>query len=110
MVLVVGCTPTTPPTTAPPTPTLLCTPEAGGIEAPCTQQQYDQMKAKDAQYAEAEKVYRAYLQEYERVVRAGGATSLSSEFERLIGDDDLAGARKLFANMELGEDGDRHDF
>ena len=92
MVLVVGCTPTTPSTTAPSmaAPTFLCTPEAGGAEAPCTQQQYDQMKAKDAQYAEAERVYRAYLQEYERVVRAGGATSLSSEFERLIGDDDLA--------------------
>ena len=55
-VILVGCTPTSPPTTPAPTPTFMCTPEAGGAEAPCSQQDYDKMKAKDEQYAEAEKV------------------------------------------------------
>ena len=80
-VILVGCTPTSPPTTPAPTPTFMCTPEAGGAEAPCSQQDYDKMKAKDEQYAEAEKVYREYLAEYVRVMRAGGAKELPPRFE-----------------------------
>ena len=74
-VILVGCTPTSPPTTPAPTPTFMCTPEAGGAEAPCSQQDYDKMKAKDEQYAEAEKVYR----EFTRGVRAGHARGGGTE-------------------------------
>lgn len=90
-VLLVGCTPTPPPTVAPPTPTFMCTPEAGGAETACTQQEFDKMKAKDEQYAEAEKVYRQFRDEYERVVRNGGASSLSAKLKAVIGDPALAG-------------------
>ncbi len=70
----VGPTPSSPPAspTASPTPTFACTPEAGGEETPCSQTQYDQMKARDALYAEAEAVFREYFAENIRISRAGG--------------------------------------
>lgn len=73
-------TPTTGPTMSPvsptavPTPTYMCTPEAGGDEAPCSQIEYEDMKAKDALYAEAEAVYRTAFAENIRISRAGGVT------------------------------------
>lgn len=83
-VLLAGCqpsapgspTPSSPPPspTATPTPTFLCTPEAGGEATECTQAQYDEMKAKDALYAEAEEVFREYFAENIRISRAGGVT------------------------------------
>ncbi len=84
--LLVGCTPTAPPSTAPPTPTFMCTPEAGGAESACSQQDYDKMKAKDALYAEAETVYREYQAEYERVIRAGGASNSLRKLRGVLGD------------------------
>ena len=57
-----------------PTPTYLCTPEAGGEETPCSQFQYEEMKAKDALYAEAEAVYREFFAENIRISRTGGVT------------------------------------
>lgn len=78
-----GCQPTTPTPPSPttpvqsptsvPTPTYLCTPEAGGDEAPCSEIEYEEMKAKDALYAEAEAVYREFFAENIRISRAGGA-------------------------------------
>ena len=51
-VLLAGCVPQAPPSPTPsPTPTFMCTPEAGGTEAPCSEQEYQKMKAKDALYA-----------------------------------------------------------
>lgn len=83
--MLTGCqpaspTPTAGPTMSPvsptavPTPTYLCTPEAGGDEAPCSQIEYEDMKAKDALYAEAEAVYRTAFAENIRISRAGGVT------------------------------------
>lgn len=85
-VLLAGCQPGTP-TTAPtptspsastvspvPTPTYQCTPEAGGEATPCTQIHYEEMKAKDRLYAEAEAVYRQFWDEVVRIMRQGGAT------------------------------------
>jgi len=82
--LLAGCQPTSPlpspgtmePTSpsGAPTPTFRCTPEAGGEESPCTQAQYDEMKAKDALYAEAEAVYRKLFAENIRISRAGGVS------------------------------------
>ncbi len=90
-VILVGCTPTSPPTTPAPTPTFMCTPEAGGAEAPCSQQDYDKMKAKDEQYAEAEKVYREYLAEYVRVMRATvERTSSLPALKDIVADKELA--------------------
>ncbi len=84
-VLLAGCQPVVPPTTPPPsptssptsptavpTPTYRCTPEAGGEEAPCSQVDYEEMKAKDALYAEAEAVYQKMFAENIRISRAGG--------------------------------------
>ena len=80
--LLAACQPSSPVQTTPtssssspvatPTPTFMCTPEAGGEASPCSQAQYDEMKAKDALYAEAEAVYRAYWAEVIRIMRAGG--------------------------------------
>lgn len=53
-------------------PTFTCTPEAGGAEFECSQFQHDQMVAKDKLYAEAEAVYRKFLAEDVRIMRAGG--------------------------------------
>lgn len=54
------------------TPTFACTPEAGGTPSPCTQSQYDAMKAKDALYAEAEAVYRKFVAEDTKLLQTGG--------------------------------------
>ena len=71
--LLAACQPSAPgqptPTSSPsspvasPTPTFLCTPEAGGDASPCSEAQYDEMKAKDALYEEAEAVFREMLAE-----------------------------------------------
>ena len=83
VVLLAGCQPGTAPTpTSPsassvspvPTPTYQCTPEAGGEATPCTQIHYEEMKAKDRLYAEAEAVYRRMFEENIRVSRAGGVS------------------------------------
>lgn len=68
--LLAGCQPPAP--TPTPMPTYQCTPEAGGDPFECTQQQYDQMVAKDKLYAEAEAVYRRFFAEDVRILRAGG--------------------------------------
>lgn len=88
--MVAGCQPSSPPPSTPtgpppssspaspvPTPTYLCTPEAGGEETPCSQRQYDEMKTKDALYAEAETVYRRMFDENIRVSRSGGLSEPS---------------------------------
>ncbi len=59
------------PVTASVVPSPQCTPELGGPASPCTQQQYDAMKAKDAQYAEAERVYRAFFDVDQQVTKSG---------------------------------------
>ena len=73
--LMTGCQPPSPPPPTPTnsqtspssapspvaTPTYMCTPEAGGDQAPCTQIAYEKMKARDALYTEAETVYRDFL-------------------------------------------------
>ncbi len=65
--LTVGCTSTPAATSTPtPTPTFTCTPEAGGDGYPCTEADYQAMRAKDALYAEAEAVYRRYFEETAR--------------------------------------------
>lgn len=83
-VMLAGCQPASP-TTAPtpssppastatpvPTPTYQCTPEAGGEATPCSQIHYEEMKAKDWLYAEAEAVYRQFFDESVRISRTGG--------------------------------------
>ena len=73
-VLLAGCQPVSTPLPAP-TPSLRCTAEAGGAEYDCTPYEYDDMVAKDKLYAEAEAVYRKFLAEDVRVLRAGGASA-----------------------------------
>lgn len=92
LVLLTGCNPPTPPTPAPPTPTFMCTPEAGGPEASCSQSEFDKMKARDAEYAEAEKVYRKFIAEYVRVMKSGGGTKLTPDLDRLLGNKELKAA------------------
>jgi hypothetical protein len=97
-VLLSGCTPpvstpvsspVSPSTTAAPAPTFLCTPEAGGAESPCSQARFEEMKRKDALYAEAEAVYRRVLAEDERFARGGGADSLSETYLATLGSERL---------------------
>lgn len=69
---VAGCQPPAAVPTPAPTPTFTCTPEAGGDAYECSQAQYDEMVAKNELYAEAEAVYRKFLAEDIRIMRAGG--------------------------------------
>ena len=89
-VLVSGCVPQAPVTPSPSAPTFMCTPEAGGAKAPCSEQQFQQMKAKDALYAEAEQVYRTYTAELMSLVRKGGSKSIPSSLQRLISGKELS--------------------
>jgi hypothetical protein len=75
--LLAGCQPPVPSPT--PVPSYRCTPEAGGAEFDCTQHQYDEMVAKDKLYAEDEAVYRRFLVEDIRIMRAGGVSSPTPE-------------------------------
>ncbi len=71
-VVLSACTPT--PVVRPtptPTPTFACTPEAGGTPAPCSQAEFEETKAKDALYAEAEAVYRRLFDIRTTLARSG---------------------------------------
>lgn len=89
-VLLAGCVPQAPVTPSPSPPTFMCTPKAGGAQAPCSEQQFQEMKAKDALYAEAEQVYRTYLAEYHKVAEQGGSQQLPSSIRNLLANDALA--------------------
>ncbi len=82
--LLLGCTPTPTVTTAAPTPTFACTPEAGGTPRPCSQAEYDAMVKKDALYAEAEQLYRRLFAEEMRLAKAGGARDATPELEAIL--------------------------
>ena len=79
--------PTTTPST--PSPTFACTPEAGGSPYPCSSADYQEMKRKDALYAEAERVFRRLIAEDERVARIGGSDELTPEYKALLGSPEL---------------------
>ena len=71
-VVLSACTPTPVVTPTPtPTPTFACTPEAGGTPSPCSQAEFEEMKAKDALYAEAEGVYRRLFDIRSTLTRSG---------------------------------------
>jgi predicted ATPase len=55
------------------TPAYRCTPVGGAtaFPSPCTSQQFEQQKTTDARYAEAERVYRAYFAEDDRLTTVG---------------------------------------
>lgn len=95
-VLLAGCVPQAPVTPSPSPPTFMCTPEAGGAQAPCSEQQFQETKAKDALYAEAEQVYRTYQAEFLKVIRAGGSDKLTPGLQAVIGSKDVE-------NVVLGE-------
>lgn len=55
-----------------PVPTFRCTPEAGGAEFDCSRTEHEAMVAQEALWQEAEAVYRKFLAEEARIMRAGG--------------------------------------
>lgn len=90
-VLMAGCGPQTAVSPTPsPSPTFMCTPEAGGSEAPCSEQDYQKMKAKDVLYAEAEQVYRTYRAELLKALKKGGASSLPAGMSNLVGNTEVS--------------------
>lgn len=64
-----GSTPTSVPTV------YQCTPEVGGAPYACTEAQHQEMLAKDALYAEAERIYRDYYGETQLTFEGGGPPS-----------------------------------
>lgn len=82
-----------------PTPSPRCTPEAGGAEYPCTQAQYDEMKAKDALYAEAEAVYREFYTESVRLSRAGGTSTPTDALLQTLSAAALDDFMRIFTGM-----------
>lgn len=72
---IAACT-MTPATTPTPVPTTYqCTPEAGGAPYTCTEAEHQEMVKKDALYAEAEQVYRAFYAVDMESYRVGGEAS-----------------------------------
>ena len=101
--------PTTTPSTA--APTFACTPEAGGSPYACSSADYDEMKRKDALYAEAEQVFRRLIAEDERMYRGGGAEVLSAEYQELLGTkqlqaEQLAVVRSVLHEREVARGGE----
>ena len=94
-------TPTSSPSSpvATPTPTFMCTPEAGGEASPCSEAQYDEMKAKDALYEEAEAVFREYFAENIRISRAGGVKEPTEVMLRTATGEYLKDTLTLFQNL-----------
>ena len=82
-----------------PTPTFTCTPEAGGDPFPCSQFQHDEMVAKDALYAEAEAVYRRFLAEDVRIMRAGGVSEPSREIQATAGQEFLSDVSAFYRGL-----------
>ncbi len=76
--LLVGCTAPAPVPVPTLTPSPVCTPEAGGAEYPCTQAEFEKMKARDALYAEAEEVNRQFRDLLEVIYR-GTVTQENSD-------------------------------
>ncbi len=109
VLLLAGCQPSSPveptPSSSPaspsraPTPTFSCTPEAGGEETPCSQAEYDEMKAKDKLYAEAEAVFREYFAENIRISRAGGVQEPTDVLLRTTSGSVLENLMEVFKNM-----------
>lgn len=60
-VLLSACTPSTGPSSTPTPAVPMCTPEFGGDAYPCTQAEREQTLARDARYADAERVYREFV-------------------------------------------------
>ncbi len=79
-----GCASGTPTPAPSPTPSPVCTPEAGGDEYPCTQEEYEAMKAKDALYAEAEEVNRELQVILERVLREGAPAEMPEDLLAIV--------------------------
>lgn len=77
---VAACTTAPVPTPTPAPMSYQCTTEAGGAPYACTEIQHQEMLKKDALYAEAELVYRAYTNEAVRLYRDGAPAS-----EELLG-------------------------
>ena len=94
-------TPTSSPSSpvATPTPTFMCTPEAGGEASPCSEAQYDEMKAKDALYEEAEAVFREYFAENIRISRAGGVKEPTEVLARTTSDSLQENLMAVFRDM-----------
>ena len=109
MFLLAACQPSQPgqptPTSSPsspaatPTPTFMCTPEAGGEASPCSEAQYDEMKAKDALYEEAEAVYRTFWAENVRISRAGGVKEPTEVMLQTSSGQFLDNALEIFRDM-----------
>lgn len=100
LALVAGCVPAPTQSASSVAPSFQCTPEAGGSPSTCTQQQYDEMKRKDALYAEAETVFRRLTAEDERTAKLGGANDLTPEYEALLGTEDLRSQQRAILRAD----------
>lgn len=98
-----GCASGTPTPAPSPTPSPVCTPEAGGDEYPCTQEEYEAMKAKDALYAEAEEVNREFRKLLEPFYRMQAPAEPPDELLALTAGSAEEDLRGLFS--ELHENG-----
>lgn len=103
--LLAGCVqPAEPTPSASPSPTFMCTPEAGGAEAPCSEVDYQKMKEKDALYAEAERVYRKYQAEVWKSAKSGGTEVLPKSLKSLIASEKVrAAVLAQLANVKARE-------
>ncbi len=92
----VGCTgtPSLTPTAA--TPTFLCTPEAGGAAQPCGPIEHEQAQKRDAEYTEAEAVYRRFWAENERLDSMDSPT-ITPELREVVAGEALTMTQETFS-------------
>lgn len=112
---VTGCgapaTARTPGPTTSPSPTYLCTPEAGGEATPCSPEQYSEQLRLNVLYDEALKNYQRYFNENVKLQRAGGADKASPNLLAVAGGPFLdATVTNLRQMRELGVKAGPGDF
>ena len=104
-VLLVSCTPTEPvpsPTPSVAQPTVQCTPESGeGDPTPCTSAEYDEMKERDALYAEAERILRR-VDELSYGLRAQ-RLPITNELAAMLSGESLASITEVLATGQTSD-------
>ncbi len=94
-----GCVSGTPTPVLSPSPSPVCTPEAGGDEYPCTQEEFEAMKAKDALYAEAEEVNRQFRELLDPFYRRQAPAEPPDELLALTAGSAESDLRNLFSEL-----------
>lgn len=82
-----------------PTPSPMCTPEAGGVEFRCSEAEFEAMKARDALYAEAEAVNEKYQAILDRIYREGAPEEMPEDLKAITAGSARTDVEDLLSNL-----------